>query len=62
MYVLVCANSYLDEACKIFSTNVVITFEVDLSELICTHWIVFGIKLVKPMKRLSALKQKNLNF
>lgn len=41
--------------CKVFSFNVVVSLDEDLSENGLPNRIVFGVELVKPMERVAVL-------
>lgn len=47
--------TYLYQKCKVLSFDVVVGFQVDFSQLARSHRIIFGVELVKAMKRLPAL-------
>lgn len=54
---------YLDHTSKIFTTNVVLGFQIQVPQLTGTNWIVLGIEFVKSMKRLTTLQEeKNLTI
>lgn len=44
--------------CKVFSFNVVVCLDEDLPEDGLSDGVVFGIELIKPMKRVSVLMSK----
>lgn len=48
---------HLDEACKVLSLDVVVCFQVDLSQLAGSHRVVFGVELVEAMKCLPPLRE-----
>lgn len=45
--------------CKVFSFNVVVSLDEDLSENRLSDRVVFGVELVKPMERVTVLKSKD---
>lgn len=51
-------TSHLDYVCKVFSFNVVVSFDEDLSEDGFSDGVVFGIELVKPMECVTVLISK----
>ena len=46
---------YLNQASKVFSVDVVVCLQVDFSQLAGPDRVVFGVELVKAVKRLSSL-------
>lgn len=58
--------SHLDYVCKVFSFNVVVGLDEDLSEDGFSNGVVFGVEFVKPMERVTVLikkqNQSNLIF
>lgn len=45
--------------CKVFSFNVVVGFDEDLSENRLSNRVVFGVELVKPMEGVTVLKRED---
>lgn len=56
--------SHLDYVCKVFSFNVVVSLDENLSEDGFSNGVVFGIELVKPVERVTVLirKRNQLNL
>lgn len=54
------AEGHLDETRKIFSFDVVVRLQVNLPQLTGSHWVVFGVELVKAMKCLSSLGEETI--
>lgn len=50
--------TYLDHTSKIFTTSVVLSFQIQVPQLTGTNWIVLGIEFVKSMKRLTTLEEE----
>lgn len=50
--------SHLDDVRKVFSFNVVVSLDEDLSEDRFSNGVVFGVELVKPMERVTVLISK----
>ena len=46
---------YLNQACKVFSIDIVVCLQVDFSQLAGPYRVVFGVELVKAVKCLSSL-------
>lgn len=46
---------YLDNLCKIFPIQIIIRFQEDLTKPRFANWIVFGVELIKTMKRVTIL-------
>lgn len=49
------ANTHLDDVCKVFSLDVVVGLDEDLSEDGLSYWVVLGVELVKPVERVAVL-------
>lgn len=47
--------SNLDYVCKVFSFNVVVSLDEDLSEDGFSNGVVFGVELVKPVECVTVL-------
>lgn len=51
--------SNLDYVCKVFSFNVVVSLDEDLSEDGFSNRVVFGVELVKPVECVTVLMSKS---
>lgn len=51
--------SNLDYVCKVFSFNVVVGLDEDLSEDGFSNGVVFGVELVKPVECVTVLMSKS---
>lgn len=51
--------SHLDNVCKIFPLNVVVSLDEDLSEDGFSNGVVLCVELVKAMERVAVLKSKH---
>jgi len=49
---------YLDHTSKIFTTYVILCFQIQVPQLTGTNWIVLGIEFVKSMKCLTTLEEE----
>lgn len=50
--------SHLDYVRKVFSFNVVVGLDEDLSQDGFSNGVIFGVELIKPMKRVTVLTSK----
>lgn len=49
---------YLDHTSKIFTTNIVLSLQVQVPQLAGTNWIVLRIEFVKAMECLTSLGEE----
>lgn len=49
---------YLDHTSKIFTTNIVLSLQIQVPQLTGTNWIVLGIEFVKSMECLTSLEEE----
>lgn len=54
--------SHLDYMCKVFSFNVVVSLDENLSEDGFSDGVVLGIELVKAMECVSVLRSKRIQL
>lgn len=47
---------YLHHTSKVFTTKIILCFQVQVPEFACTNWIIFRVELIKSMKCLAILK------
>lgn len=48
-------DSHLDDVRKVFSFDVVVRLDEDLSEDGLSYWVVLGVELVKAVERVAVL-------
>ena len=59
MSVLTCAETDLNDGGKVFSIEVVFCFQVKVTQLTGSYWIVLSIELIETLEGLSALQRQN---
>lgn len=56
----VASTPHLNDSGKVFSSNVVLSLHIKVTQLTGPHRVVLGIELIKALKGLSALQEHNL--